>query len=144
SFFITTRVTVIVFSDCSASTVIFTLSLHDALPISLAIAIPFLALFQLMVRLLFKTQPMNHYFSLGLWATWISSIIAVIFFSFIGAQEFKESSTIKVERPLSERKVYYITEKDVRLIEASAADKEGKKFKIELNGEDLEYALRND
>ncbi|HLS37487.1 MAG TPA: PspC domain-containing protein [Sphingobacterium bovisgrunnientis] len=111
---------------------------------TLAIAIPFLALFQLMVRLLFKTQPMNHYFSLGLWATWISSIIAVIFFSFIGAQEFKESSTIKVERPLSERKVYYITEKDVRLIEASAADKEGKKFKIELNGEDLEYALRND
>lgn len=111
---------------------------------TLAIAIPFFALFQLMLRILFRTQPLNHYFSLGLWATWISSIIAVVFFSFIGAQEFKESSTIKVEKPINAQKVYYISEKDVRLIEASEVDKNGKKFKIELNGEDLEYALRRD
>lgn len=110
---------------------------------TLAIAIPFLALFQLFLRLLFKTQPLNNYFSLGLWATWISSLIAVILFSFVGAQEFKESSTIKVEKPLAAQKVYYISEKDVRLIEASAVDKEGKKFKIELDGEDLKYALRD-
>ena len=111
---------------------------------TLAIGIPFLALFQLMLRLLFKTQPMNHYFFLSLWATWVSSIIAVIFFSFVGAREFKESSTIKVEKSLAAQKIYYITEKNIRLIEASAAEKEGKKFNIELNGEDLEYALRND
>lgn len=110
---------------------------------ALAIAIPFLALLLLMVRILFRTQPVNHYYSLGMWATWISSIIAVTFFSFVGAQEFKESSTIKVEKQLETQAVYYITEKDVRTIEASSSDKEGKKFKIELDGEDLEYALRN-
>ena len=110
---------------------------------ALAIAIPFLALTQLMLRLLFKTQPLNHYFSLGLWAAWISSILAVVFFSFVGAQEFKESSTIKVEKPLIAQNIYYISQKDVRTIEASSSDKEGKNFKIELNGENLEYALRN-
>ncbi|MCA5005338.1 PspC domain-containing protein [Sphingobacterium bovistauri] len=110
---------------------------------TLAIGIPFFALLQTMLRILFSTPPMNHYFSLGLWATWISSIIAVVFFSFVGAQEFKESSTIKVEKPLVAQKVYYITEKDVRTIEASSSDKEGKKFKIELDGVDLESALRN-
>ena len=110
---------------------------------TLAIAIPFLALFQIMLCILFKTKPMNNYFSLGLWATWVSSIIAVIFFCFLGAQEFKESSTIKVERPLTAQSVYYISEKDVRMIEASAADKEIKKFKIELNGENLSNILRN-
>lgn len=110
---------------------------------TLAIAIPFLALFLVMLRLLFNTRPMNNYFSLGLWATWISSIIAVIFFCFVGAQEFKESSTIKVEKPLSAQSVYFITEKDVRMIEASATDKEIKKFKVELNGENLNNILRD-
>lgn len=111
---------------------------------TLAIAIPFLALLQLMLRVLFKTQPLNNYLSLGLWATWISSIIVVIFFCFIGAQEFKESSTIKVEKPLTAQKVYYIAEKDIRLIEASEVDKNGKKFQIELKGKNLEFLLRSD
>ena len=122
-------------------------TIHGILAIiagTLAIGIPFFALFHVFMRVLFGTKPMNNYLSLGLWATWIVSIMAILFFVFIGAKEFKESSTIKVEKALGESKVYYITQKDVRLIEASSSDKEEKRFKVEYNGENLESSLRNE
>jgi len=109
-----------------------------------AITIPFIALFHILVRLLFKTKPMNTYLSLSLWAMWIVSIIAVVVFSFIGVREFKESSIIKVERPLQASNEYHFIEKDVRVIEALAEENGKKKFEIEVNGEDLSAYLRSD
>lgn len=110
---------------------------------TLAIAIPFAALLHIMLRLLFKTKPMNTYVSLGLWATWITSVIAVVFFSLMGAQEYKESSTIKVEKELEPQQLYRFSEKDVRLIEATE-DKDDRNFKIEINGESLANVLHDD
>jgi len=110
----------------------------------LAITIPFLALFNLLVRILFKTRPMNNYFSLTLWAGWIVSVLLVIFFSFMGAKEFKEESTIKIDKPLAKEEVYYFSEKDVRVIEASTSDNGQKIVKIEMEGEELSSYLRRD
>lgn len=109
-----------------------------------AITIPFIALFHILVRLLFKTRAMNSYLSLSLWALWIVSIISVVVFSFMGIREFKESSTIKVERPLQAVAEYHFIEKDIRVIEASGIEDGKKKFQIELNGEDLSSYLRSD
>lgn len=109
-----------------------------------AIMIPFIALFHIMLRVLFKTSPMNSYFSLSLWAGWIVSIIAIIFFVIIGVGEFKESSTIKVEKPLERQEVYHFSEKDVRVIEASTAEEGKKIYNIEVEGEELSSYLRRD
>lgn len=110
----------------------------------LAITIPFLALFSLLVRLLFKTKPMNNYLSLSLWAGWIVSIMLVIFFVFLGAREFKEESTIKVEKQLASQPVYYFSEKDVRVINASTSENGKKIFKIDVEGETLSSYLKGD
>lgn len=110
----------------------------------LAITIPFLALFHLLVRLLFKTKPMNNYLSLSLWAGWILSIILVVFFSLMGAREFREESTIKIDKPLTKEEVYYFVEKDVRVIEASQLHNGLKKYKVEVDGEELSSLIKRD
>lgn len=110
----------------------------------LAIMIPFVALFHLLVRVLFNTRPMNNYFSLSLWGGWIASIAIVVFFTFLGAQEFKEESTIKIDKPLVKQDVYYFSEKDTRVIEASTLGNGKKKYKIEVEGEELSAYLKND
>lgn len=110
----------------------------------LAITIPFLAAFHILVRVLFKTRPMNNYFSLSLWAGWITSIVLVLFFSFLGAREFREQSTIKIDKPLVKQDVYYFSEKDIRVIEASTLDNGQKKYIIEVEGEELSSYLRRD
>lgn len=110
----------------------------------LAITIPFLALFNLLVRLLFKTKPMNNYLSLSLWAGWIVSLMLVVFFVFIGAREFREESTIKLEKPLTNQAIYYFSEKDIRVINASTLDNGKKIFKVEVEGNDLTTYLRRD
>lgn len=110
----------------------------------LAIMIPFLALFNLLVRLLFNTKPMNNYFSLSLWIGWIASVALVVFFSLLGAREFKEESTLKIDKPLLEQDIYYFSEKDIRVIEAASLDNGTKKYKIEIQGEELSDYLKSD
>lgn len=110
----------------------------------LAITIPFITLFYVFFRLLFKTGPMNTYLSLSLWAIWILSLIALLFYIFVGLQEFKEKSTISLERQLQPQEYYHFTEKDIRVIAASEQTDGKRKFKIEVNGEDLSAHLKND
>ena len=110
----------------------------------IAITIPFIALFHILVRVLFKTRSMNTYLSLSLWAAWILSVISVVIFSFMGVNEFKESSIIKVERPLQTSDEYLFSEKDMRVIEASTEENGKKKFNIEVNGGDLSTLLRRE
>lgn len=110
----------------------------------LAITIPFITLFYIFLRILLKTGPMNIYLSLSLWATWIVSIILVIFYSIVGIQEFKESSTIRVERQLEKQDKYYFSEKDLRVINASEQSDGKNRFKIEVDGEDLSAHLNRD
>lgn len=110
----------------------------------LAFTIPFLALFNVLVRLLFKTGRMNNYVSLSLWAGWIVSVMLVVFFAFMGTKEFREESTIKLEKPLAKQEVYYFTEKDIRVINASTLDNGQKIFKIEVEGEELSTYLKRD
>lgn len=109
-----------------------------------AITIPFIALLHIFLRMLLKTRPMNTYLSLSLWAGWIVSIILVVFYVFVGIQEYKESSTIKIEKPLTKQSEYYFAEKDVRVIEAAALENGDKKYTIKVEGEDLSKYLRRD
>ena len=109
-----------------------------------AITIPFIALFQVLVRLFFKTKPMNPYISLTLWAGWIVSLITVMAFVFLGIREFKESSTVKVEKRLVPTEIYQFAEKDIRVIEASDAENGEKNIKIEVNGEELSSLMRRE
>lgn len=107
-----------------------------------AITIPFIALFYISLRVLFKISPMNNYLSLSLWAGWIVSILAVIFYAAITNQDMNESSTIKVEKKLEKYEAYYFAEKDLRVIEAS--DEGQKKFDMKFNGKSFSDYLYAD
>lgn len=110
----------------------------------MAITIPFVALLHIFLRTLLKTGPMNNYLSLGLWAGWIVSLILLVFYIFVGIQEYKESGTIKVEKQLEKQAVYHFAEKDVRVIEAAALDNGDKRYTLKVNGEDLSNYLRRE
>lgn len=110
----------------------------------LAIIIPFIALFHLFLRILFKTAPMNTYLSLSLWAAWIVSIVMVVVYSLIGVQDFKETSTIKVEKTIEARKVYHFTERDLRVIEASTLENGKKDYHVNTNMENFSSLIRGE
>lgn len=112
----------------------------------LACTIPFLALFNILVRVLFKTRPMNNYLSLTLWSTWVTSVLLVVFFSFLGAREFQEDSTIKVDKPLALQQVYYFSEKDVRVIDGATLRNGLPNYpiKLDVDGEELSAFLKRD
>src|SRR5690606_3777526 len=88
----------------------------------MAATIPFLALFLWLVRILFKTDKLNNYLSLTMFAVWIVSVVGVIYYCVYAAQDFREKSTINVQKNITPQKVYYFTEKDVRVLDASEKD----------------------
>ncbi|HMR19331.1 MAG TPA: PspC domain-containing protein, partial [Sphingobacterium sp.] len=111
-----------------------------------AIIIPFVTLFYIFFRILFKTGPMNTYLSLSLWAAWIVSLILVTFYTVIGIREFKEKSTISVEKQIERQDRYHFSEKDIRILKASAENTRGDKgyIRVQINGEELSAHLTND
>lgn len=110
----------------------------------MAITIPFIALLHIFLRMLLNTSPMNNYLSLSLWAGWIVSIILVLFYVFVGIQEYKESSTIKVEKSLEKRSVYHFGEKDIRVIDGATLENGDKKYTLKMKREELSKYLRRD
>lgn len=110
----------------------------------MAITIPFIALLHIFLRMLLNTSPMNNYLSLSLWAGWIVSIILVLFYVFVGIQEYKESSTIKVEKSLEKRSVYHFVEKDIRVIDGATLENGDKKYTLKMKREELSKYLRRD
>ncbi|WP_293935227.1 PspC domain-containing protein [Sphingobacterium sp. UBA6645] len=110
----------------------------------MAIGIPTFALFYIMLRIVFKVQRMNNYLSMTLFATWIVSIVMILYFVVITQQEFKEVSTISVEKPLDKSASYVFTENDVRVIKASDEEFNKKKFNINVKGENLADYLKRD
>lgn len=106
----------------------------------LANFIPFMALFYLLLRILFKAPKMNNYASLTLLTVWGLSIIAIIYFCVATAQNFRETSTIKVEKPLRSASNYIFSEKDVRVIDASSEDFDNGRLKAIEDG----FSLRDD
>ncbi|MVZ66275.1 PspC domain-containing protein [Sphingobacterium sp. DK4209] len=110
----------------------------------MAIGIPFFAIFYLLLRVVFKVQRMNNYLSMTLFATWIISVVMILYFVVITQQEFKEVSTISVEKPLDKSDSYIFTEHDVRVIKASDEEFNKKKFNINVKGENLADYLRRD
>src|SRR5690606_41638 len=109
---------------------------------TLAIIIPLLALFFIMLRVVFKTKPMNNYATMSLWAAWIVSIVMILYFVVVTNQDFVEESTISVEKPIERRDTYTISENDVRVIKAS--DEDFLKNKIGGNGLLKGNYLRNE
>lgn len=99
----------------------------------LALTIPFLALFYILLRALFKIQPMNNFASLTLFTTWVLSIIAILYFVVTTSQDFRETSTIKVEKKIEAKDHYIFSEKDVRIIDASDEDFLNKKINVTTN-----------
>ncbi|MFD2969187.1 PspC domain-containing protein [Sphingobacterium bambusae] len=110
----------------------------------MAMTIPFLALFLWLVRVLFKTDKINNYLSLTMFAAWIVSIVGVIYYCVYAAQDFREQSTINVQRNITARKVYHFTEKDIRILDASEKDSLRSKFNIQIDGQDLRNYLHDD
>lgn len=108
----------------------------------LAIVIPFIALFYLFIRIAFKQNPMNHYLSLAMFSIWLMSIVGVIYYSVSVQQDFREKSTIKVEKELVAHDVYYFDEKDVRVIEAKTDVDKKSKFSMEIDRQNLRDFLR--
>ncbi len=89
---------------------------------TLAAIIPFIALFFLMLRIVFKTKPMNNFASMSLLAVWIVSIVVVLYFVVVTNQDFIEESTISVEKTLDKKDTYILSENDIRVIKASDED----------------------
>lgn len=108
----------------------------------LATTIPFVALFYLMLRVLFKVQPMNNFGSLTLFTTWVLSTIAILYFVVTTMQDFRETSTIKVEKKIEAQAHYILSEKDVRVIDASDEEFSNKRINITTNN--LKDLLRKD
>lgn len=97
---------------------------------TLAVGIPFLALFFIMLRVVFGSKSMNNYVTMSLWTAWIVSIIMILYFVVVTNQDFIEESTISVERPLEEYDRYQLTWNDIRVIKAKDED-------FNNNGHDL-------
>lgn len=110
---------------------------------TLAVTIPFLALFLWLVRVLFKTDKVNNYLSLTIFAAWIVSIVGVIYYCVYAAQDFREQSTINVQKNINTQVVYHFSEKDVRILDASEKDSLRSKFNIQLDGQDLRNYLHD-
>lgn len=109
----------------------------------LAVTIPFFALFLWLVRVLFKTDKVNNYLSLTMFAAWIVSIVGVIYYCVYASQDFREKSTINVQKNIAAQAVYHFTEKDVRILDANEKDSLRSKFNIEMNGQDLRNYLHS-
>ncbi|MFD2598228.1 PspC domain-containing protein [Sphingobacterium corticis] len=84
--------------------------------------IPFVAFFYWMLRLLFRAPKMNNYASLTMLTIWGLSIVAIIYFCISASQNFRETSTVKVDKQLQSFKTYVLSERDVRVIDASSED----------------------
>lgn len=109
----------------------------------LAILIPLIALFLWLIRILFKADKVNNYLSLTMFATWIVSIVGIIYYGVDAAQDFREKSTINVQRNVNVQKVYHFTEKDVRVLDANEKDSLKSKFNIQIDGKDLRKHLHS-
>ncbi|GGE10765.1 PspC domain-containing protein [Sphingobacterium cellulitidis] len=111
---------------------------------TVAIIIPLLALFFVMLRVVFKTRPMNNYASMTLLATWIVSIVMILYFVVVTNQDFVEESTISVEKTLDKKDTYIISENDVRVIKATDEDFIKKRINQGKDGLLIGNYLRND
>ncbi|SJN42228.1 hypothetical protein FM107_11480 [Sphingobacterium sp. JB170] len=109
----------------------------------LAITIPILALFLWLIRVLFKAEKLNNYISLTIFAAWIVSIVAVIYFCVSAAQDFREKSTINVERKIEVQKIYSFSEKDVRVLDENEKDSLKSRFNMEMDGLNLRKRLHS-
>lgn len=110
----------------------------------LAICIPIFAFSLLLIKLLFRTEKLNNYLSLSMFAVWVVSIFGIIYFCVSTSQDFKENSTISLQRNIKKGQVYNFTMKDVRILDANDKDSLMSKFNMNINGEDLRNYLRND
>ncbi|MVZ61888.1 PspC domain-containing protein [Sphingobacterium humi] len=110
----------------------------------MAVGIPTFAVFYLLLRVVFKVQRMNNYLSMTLFATWIVSIVMILYFVVTTQQQFREESTISVEKPLDKSDSYVFNENDVRVIKASDEEFNSKKFNVNVKGEKLADFLRQD
>ncbi|PRD53880.1 PspC domain-containing protein [Sphingobacterium gobiense] len=110
----------------------------------LAIAIPFFALFFWLIRVLFKTDKLNSYLSLTMFAVWIVSIVGIVYYCIAASQDFREESTINVQKYIQPQEIYYFTEKDIRVLDANEQDSLKSKFNIQLDGQDLRNYLHRD
>lgn len=109
-----------------------------------AMTVPFIALLYLLLRGLFGVKPMNNYASLTMFTFWILSVIAIIYFVVVTAQDFKEKSTIKTEQKIERYPGYVLQERDVRVIDVSSDGVMKKNIQVEIEGQSLEEYLRSE
>lgn len=110
----------------------------------LALLIPFVAFFLLLVRILFKTEKLNNYTSLTMFAVWIVSVVGVIYYCIYANQDFREKSTINVQKDIAVEEMYVFTENDIRILDASDKDTPKSKFYNRFEGQDLRNYMRSD
>lgn len=110
----------------------------------LALVIPFLALVFWLVRILFKTDKLNSYLSLTMFAVWIVSIVGIIYYCIAASQDFREESIVNVQKDLQPQEVYLFTEKDIRALDAGEQNSLQSKFNIRIDGQDLRKYLHRD
>lgn len=110
----------------------------------LALVIPFLALFLWLVRILFRTDKLNSYLSLTMFAAWIVSIVGVIYYCMAASQDFREESIVNVQKDIQPQEVYLFTEKDIRALDAGEQNALRSKFNIRIDGQDLRNYLHRD
>lgn len=94
----------------------------------LAIIIPLLALFFVMLRVVFKTKPMNNYASMALLSTWIVSIVMILYFVLVTNQDLRQETTISVEKTIDTKDTYVLSLNDVRVIKTTDEEFNDKKI----------------
>jgi len=98
----------------------------------LAMGIPFLALFLWLIRILFKTERMSNYMTVSILAAWLLSVVGVIYYCVDTSQDFREESTIRVQRDIDVQDVYRFSERDVRVLDGNERNSPEEKFNIRI------------
>lgn len=110
----------------------------------LALMIPYVAFFLLLVRILFKTEKLNNYLSLTMFAVWVVSVVGVVYYAIYANQDFREESTINLQKDINKQEAYYFTQKDIRVLDANDKEEPKSKFNKGFNGPDLRNYMRSD
>lgn len=97
----------------------------------LAIVIPVFAVFYLFIRVLFKQKAMNNILTLSLLATWIISLIGLIYYINLTELDFAETSTIKIEEEIQPQDMFVFEQNDVNVFRTEKENKS--KLKIIKN-----------
>ena len=109
----------------------------------LTLNIPLVAVFYIIIRILFNRKPMNNYLSISLLVAFILSFLGSVYYITNVVKDFKERSIIVQEKALPSSNTYYFSLNDTREIKISDTTDRKNMARLTLNNKNL-LGIRKD